>query len=100
MQQYKIEPNITIYNIFIYIYAKNAKYEESIAIFDKIIQKKLKINQITVSTLIDGIGFSKDSKKLLSKIQQIQTFYILYKRLMDFDENNYNSILEAFFKCS
>jgi len=34
MKKFNIEPNITIYNIYIYIYAKNAKYEESIAIFD------------------------------------------------------------------
>jgi pentatricopeptide repeat protein len=69
MKQLNIEPNITIYNIFIYIYSKNAKYEESIAIFDSALQKRLRINNITVSTLIDGIGFSKDWIKLEQKIQ-------------------------------
>ena len=63
-------------------------------------QKNLNINNITISLQMHsalkkiGIYFKKSYRF------QKKSFILFYDRKISFDENNFNSIIEANFKCN
>ena len=46
------------------------------------------------------LALAKTGSNWSKRFNKFNCKYLKYSRILEFDENNYNSILEAFFKCN